>query len=180
VVAHVLVLRRLSDADLWIKPDTSGRGVAGGQKFVVGKERGCRTLGAGFTAGAPQVFYKFATTVGGIYPSAAAAHKAAALEITAMNAVVGSNNTQMTVTLTALFLLCGHCVIATAKAPIDGGRSLVYGSGNAARPCVRGSRTALRSRRSQDLLSECLRETAAHKRATCVASRWGRGLSGAC
>ncbi len=80
---------------------------------------------------APQVFYKFATTAGGIYPSAAAAHKAAALEITAMNAVVGSNNTQVTVTLTALFLLCGHCVIATAKAPIDGGRSLVYGSDNA-------------------------------------------------
>ncbi len=117
VVAHVLVLqqqRRLTEADMWIKPDTSGRGVAGGQKFVVGK-----------------VFYKFATTAGGIYPSAAAAHKAAALEITAMNAVVGSNNTQMTVTLTALFLICGHCVIATAKAPLKGSASLVYGSDNA-------------------------------------------------
>jgi hypothetical protein len=40
VVAHVLVLQRqrnLTEADMWIKPDTSGRGLAGGQKFVVGK-----------------------------------------------------------------------------------------------------------------------------------------------
>jgi hypothetical protein len=114
VVADVLVLQKQRrPSDPWIKPVNTG-GIAGGEKFLVG-----------------HVFYKFATTAGGIYPSASAAHKAAALEITAMNAVVGSNNTQLTVTLTALFLLCGHCVIATAKAPLDGSRSLVYGSDNA-------------------------------------------------
>jgi hypothetical protein len=48
-----------------------------------------------------------------------------------MNAVVGSNNTQVAVTLTALFHICGHCVIATAKAPLRGSASLVYGSDNA-------------------------------------------------
>lgn len=77
------------------------------------------------------MFYKFATTAGGIYPDAASAHKAAALEITAMNAVVGSNNTQLTVALTALYLICGHCVIATARAPLSGAASLIYGSDNA-------------------------------------------------
>ncbi len=76
------------------------------------------------------MFYKFATTAGGVYPSDAAAHKAAALEIVAMNAIVGANNTQLTVSLTALYKFSGFCVIATAKAPL-GKRSLVYGCDNA-------------------------------------------------
>jgi hypothetical protein len=66
-----------------------------------------------------QVFYKFATRAGGIYPTDAAAHKAAALEITAMNAVVDCNNTLISVAVTSLFLICGHCVIATAMVPLE-------------------------------------------------------------
>ena len=121
---------------MWIKPVVTS-GMAGGQKFVLGKvcrHQRCRSPCPPRHCGDmvhTQVFYKFATTAGGIYPSDAAAHKAAALEITAMNAVVGSNNTQITVTLTALFLVCGHCVIATAKAPLRGSESLIYGSDNA-------------------------------------------------
>ncbi len=131
----MLVLQRqrsVSDAAaaLWIEPAPTG-GVAGGEKFIVGKVLASPNSARTRSPQGRQVLYKFATTAGGVYPSAAAAHKAAALEITAMSAVVGANNTQVTVPLTALFLICGHCVIATAIAPLGGSASLVYGSDNA-------------------------------------------------
>ncbi len=70
---------------------------------------------------------------GGLYPDDTAAHKAAALEIAAMNAVVRANHPQVTVPLTAMYLICGQCVIASARAPVDR-NSLVYGCDNAGNP----------------------------------------------
>ena len=79
-----------------------------------------------------------------IYPHAAAAHKAAALEITAMSAVVVTGQRQIHIALTALFLIRGHCVIATAAVPINKS-SLIYGcanAGEAKREVHRGGRCA--------------------------------------
>jgi hypothetical protein len=125
VVARVLVLQRqrqLPEDKWWIKPQAS-TGVAGGQKFSLGKVRELslahpRAERAAGGCSPSQVFYKFATRAGGLYPTDAAAQKAA-LEVTAMNAVVGSNNSQISVAVTALYLICGHCVIATAVVPLN-------------------------------------------------------------
>jgi hypothetical protein len=161
VVARVLVLQRQRRADggePLIAPVSTG-GVAGGEKFVVGKvpvpcsllcrrththtHARCSRMHDSRAPRTRQVFYKFATTAGGIYPCATAAQKAAALEITAMNAVVAADQRQLGVTLTALHMICGHCVIATARAPISGD-TLVYGSSNAghARTIALGDRCA--------------------------------------
>ena len=72
------------------------------------------------------MFYKFA--IANVYPSTAAAQKAAALEITAMNAVIASGVPHLTIALTTLHLIDGQCVIATARAPLE---QLVYGCANA-------------------------------------------------
>jgi hypothetical protein len=82
-----------------------------------------------------QVFYKFATA-GGLYPDDAAAAKAAARELSAMNAVIQANqelveaSPEVLVPFAALHHICGHCVVAIAAVPIDRS-TLQYGCDNA-------------------------------------------------
>ena len=68
----------------------------------------------------------------GIYKSDEAAHKAAANEIRAMNAVIATQVPHLHTTLSVLFRIGAHVVIATALAPISA-ETLCYGSGDAAR-----------------------------------------------
>jgi hypothetical protein len=141
VFARVIVMQdslALPPEKRWISP--SGGGVAGGEKFTFGKVRKRCALHPSRThltalRATLQVFYKFARRQK-LYPSDAAAHKAAMLEIVAMNTVVASNVQQLHIALTALYLIRGHCVIATARVPLSAGGnagapSLIYGSPNA-------------------------------------------------
>ena len=56
------------------------------------------------------------------------AQKAAANEIRGMNAIIQADLPHLHTTLTALFYIQGHCIIATAFAPLQDSQTLVYGS----------------------------------------------------
>jgi hypothetical protein len=121
VMARVLVTQQpWSATEHWIPLSTLG-GQAGGKKFRVG-----------------EVLYKFAEPLS-VYPDRTCAQKAAAREIVAMNAVIAANFPQLHLSLTALYLIRGHCVIATAVAPLFEG-SLIYGSADAGKNVAFGQR----------------------------------------
>ena len=94
-----------------IQPLREQKGQAGGRKYVVGK-----------------VFFKFATDDLGLYDHEEGAQKAAGNELRAINAIVDCNIEKIHVTLTALFHIRGHRIMAVAQCPIDGSQTLVYGS----------------------------------------------------
>jgi hypothetical protein len=56
------------------------------------------------------------------------AMKAASNEIRSMNSVIELNIPHLHLTLTAMFYIQGHAVIATALAPLKGEQTLSYGS----------------------------------------------------
>lgn len=104
-----------------IKPESAMGGVAGGAKYVV-----------------DDVVYKFAVDDHGLYGGAAHALKAAACEVRAINAALQKSVSHLHFALSALFIVRGHGVIATARLPVtkdtlrvgtaDGGRTLRNGS----------------------------------------------------
>ena len=64
------------------------------------------------------------------------AQKAARIEIKTMDALLSTKIHDLHVTLTMCVELYGHCVMCTAKAPLKGSETLVYGSDDAGRKIV--------------------------------------------
>lgn len=113
-VAEVIVAeRKMDDETRSLHPDNTKGGAAGGEKFTYGN-----------------ILFKFAYDWQTIYGSDALAVKAAANEVTAMNALVCTRIHGLHTALSALFLVNGTGVIATAIAPI-GEQTLVLGTANA-------------------------------------------------
>jgi len=115
-VATVLVQQLSVDRSKWVILPVAGLGVMGGEKFVVGK-----------------VFFKFARDDKGLFGhNDGLAQKAALNEIRAATALIQCRVQHLHTTLTSAIRLHGHCVIATALAPINNS-TLVLGSDNAGR-----------------------------------------------
>lgn len=103
-------------SDKTLKP-LDGAGIAGGEKFKLGN-----------------VFFKFARDDKGLYPCDMYAQKAASNEVRAMSAIRECHINGLHTTLTCLFYKRGHCVIATAVAPIGGSpNTIIYGSDDASK-----------------------------------------------
>ncbi len=102
-----------------IQPIAQQQGVAGGLKFRVGN-----------------VFFKYARDSYGLYGGDTPAQKAASNELRALNAVVDCNISELHVTLSTLFSIRGHVIMAIAICPISGQQSLVYGSCDAGKSIV--------------------------------------------
>jgi len=94
-----------------IPPFATQQGIAGGLKYRVGN-----------------VFFKFATDCHGLYGSDDLAHKAASNEHRAINAIVECNVKGLHITLSSLSYIRGNCIMAIAIVPVDGLKTLVYGS----------------------------------------------------
>jgi hypothetical protein len=99
-----------------------------------------------------QVFYKFARDDKKIYGSDLLAQKAATLEMKALNAIIDANITSLHVALSSLIRINGHAIYATCQLPIDGRKSLIYGSSNAG--------AKIKSAPSDSALQELLRKLA--------------------
>ncbi len=70
------------------------------------------------------IFFKFARDSAGLYGNDGLAQKSAANELRAMDALIRCGEPLLHTTLTALVFVRGHCVVATALAPI-GSNTLV-------------------------------------------------------
>jgi hypothetical protein len=94
-----------------IPPSTTVGGQAGGEKFVKNN-----------------VLYKFARDWRGIYGGQEGASKAAGCELKGLHAIAGAGLTQLSVPLCNVIDYQGWRLVAVAILPIDGDKTLVYGS----------------------------------------------------
>lgn len=113
-VAQQLVIDRVSTQQSQKVKPIAGLGILGGEKFIVGG-----------------IFFKFARDDKLLFDgNDALAQKAALNEIKSASALIACNIPRLHTTLSAVFRIKGHCIVATALAPV-GRRTLVYGSDDA-------------------------------------------------
>jgi hypothetical protein len=93
--------------------------LAGGQKYRVGN-----------------VFFKYANDVHNLYGGDLEAQKGACNELRAINSVIDCNLPSLHITLSSLFFIRGHCLMAIAICPIASQHTIVYGSCDAGRTVV--------------------------------------------